>query len=132
MANYNRIILMGNLTRGPEMRQTQGGLSVMNSAVAVNEVGKDGKQSAIFVDIAAFGKVAENISRFFKKGEPILVEGRLRQEQWTDRQTGAARSKLSVLVERFEFVRGKSDAGAETPKAHQEPTQDEEFENVDF
>lgn len=138
MASYNKVILMGNLTREPELRQTQSGTSVMNCAVAVNEkfLGANGekKETVFFADISSFGRLAENIARYFHKGDAILVEGRLRLESWTDKQSGQTRSKLSVLVERFEFVGGKRGDAGEAQKQRQNPTRgfDDAEDDVDF
>ncbi len=107
MASYNRVILMGNLTRDPDMRVTPGGTSICKFSVAVSRqfAGQDGNQreETTFVDVDSFGKQAEVISKFFGKGKPILVEGRLRQDQWETKE-GEKRSKLVVVLERFEFV----------------------------
>ena len=116
MASFNKVILMGNLTRDPELRQTQSGTSVCRFSIAVNR--KSGKQGGssrdetCFVEIDCFGKSAENIAKFFSKGKPILVEGRLRQDSWEDKQTGQKRTKLMVVLERFEFVGSARDNGS--------------------
>lgn len=107
MSSFNRVILMGNLTRDPEMRQTQSGTSICRFSIAVNRSSssQDGSQrdETCFVDIDSFGRTAENISKYFSKGKPILVEGRLRQDSWEDKQ-GQKRTKLVVVLERFEFI----------------------------
>ena len=86
MSSFNRVILMGNLTRDPEMRQTQNGTSICRFSIAVNRSfsSQDGSQrdETCFVDIDSFGRTAENIAKYFTKGKPILVEGRLRQDSW--------------------------------------------------
>ena len=108
MASYNKVILMGNFTRDPELRQTQSGTSVCRFSIAVNRSynGQDGnvREETCFVEVDSFGRSAENIAKFFTKGRPILVEGRLRQDTWDDKETGKSRSKLVVVLERFEFV----------------------------
>lgn len=107
MASFNKVILMGNLTRDPELRQTQSGTSVCRFSIAVNRSynAQDGssRDETCFVEIDCFGKSAENIAKFFSKGKPILVEGRLRQDSWEDKQTGQKRTKLMVVLERFEL-----------------------------
>jgi len=112
MAGFNRVILLGNLTRNPELRQTQSGVLAGRLVVAVNRLSvlPDGntREEVVFVDVDVFGKVAEIIGKHFFKGSPILIEGRLKQENWTDKQTGQSRSKLVVVLERFEFVGGKN------------------------
>ena len=114
MATFNKVILMGNLTRNPELRQTQRGTSVFGGSVAVNEsyTAQDGtkRDNTTCVEVSAFGKTAEIIAKYFRKGDPILIEGRLRQESWTDKQSGQARFKLAVIAERFEFVRNRDAA----------------------
>lgn len=106
---------MGNFTRDPELRQTQSGTSVCRFSIAVNRSfsAQDGslRDETCFIEIDSFGKTAENISKFFSKGKPILVEGRLRQDNWDDKTTGQKRSKLLVVLERFEFVGSARDSG---------------------
>lgn len=115
MSSFNRVILMGNLTRDPEIRQTQTGTSICRFSIAVNRSfpAQDGtvRDETCFVDIDSFGRTAENISKYFSKGKPILVEGRLRQDSWEDKQ-GQKRTKLVVVLERFEFVGGGRDSSA--------------------
>ena len=108
MANFNRVIIAGNLTRDPELRHTKNRTPVCNIGIAVNRVftnnAGDRQEEVTFVDADAFGAVAERISQYFTKGRPILIEGRLRLEQWEDRDNGAKRSKLKVVVEQFQFI----------------------------
>ncbi len=118
MASFNKVILMGNLTRDPEMRVTPGGFSICKFTVAVNRKFKsqDGqeKEEVAFIDVDSFGKQAEVISKFFGKGKPILVEGRLRQDKWDDKTSGEKRSKLMVILEGFSFVGGgRGEGGGE-------------------
>lgn len=118
MPSFNKVILMGNLSRDPELMQTKNGTSICRFSIAVNRSynAQDGssRDETCFVEMDSFGRTAENISKFFSKGRPILVEGRLRQDTWEDKQTGQKRSKLLVVVERFEFVSsgGGRDGGA--------------------
>lgn len=116
MPSFNKVILMGNLTRDPELRQTQSGTSVCKFSIAVNEsyTAQDGtkRDNATFVELNAFGKTAENIAKFFRRGDPILIEGRLKQESWNDKQSGQDRSKLVVIVEKFEFVKSREASNA--------------------
>jgi single-strand DNA-binding protein len=108
MASFNKVILVGNLTRDPELRYTPKGMAIAKLGLAVNRVWKneagESKEEVTFIDIDAFGKQAENIGNFLKKGRPILVEGRLRLDQWEDKQTGQKRSKLGVVLENFQFL----------------------------
>lgn len=110
MPSYNKTILMGHMTRDPETRNLQSGSAVCNFGLAVNKKWKDRdgnqKEEVCFVDCAAFGRTAEVIAQYFKKGDAIFVEGSLRLETW-ESQDGGKRSKHSVTVDRFEFVGGK-------------------------
>ena len=111
--NYNKTLLAGNLTRDPEIKFTAKGSAIANFTIAHNrkwrtEAGED-KEEVSFIDCVVFGKTAENVAKFFKKGSAIFVEGRLKQESWDDKATGQKRSKLVVIVESFQFVGGKRD-----------------------
>ncbi|MDR1433376.1 MAG: single-stranded DNA-binding protein [Puniceicoccales bacterium] len=112
MASFNRVILLGNLSRDPDLRVTQQGASICKFTVATSRQSKlpDGtiKEETAFVDVDAFGKQAEIIGKYFTKGRPILVEGRLRLDQW-ETQSGEKRSKLGVVLENFQFVDSRSD-----------------------
>lgn len=115
MPSFNKVILMGNLTRDPEMRYTNTNMAVANIGLAVNERWKN-KQTdqwedrVNFIDCEAWGRTAENISQYFQKGKPILIEGKLRLDQWQDQQ-GNNRSKLKVVIDRWEFVGGRDEGG---------------------
>ena len=117
MANFNKVILAGNLTRDPELKYTPKGSSVASFGLAINRKWKtesgEEREEVTFVDITAFGKTAEVISKFFTKGKPMLMEGRLKLDSWDDKATGAKRSKLGVVLESFSFIGGeKSSDGA--------------------
>lgn len=107
MSSFNKVILLGNLTRDPEMRTTNSGTSICKFGIATTRVsrGSDGEQreEVVFIDVDAFGKQAEVIGRYFTKGRPIFIEGRLRLDQW-ESSTGEKRSKLSVVLESFQFI----------------------------
>lgn len=107
MASFNRVILMGNLTRDPELRYLPSNMAVCDIGLATNRrfKDKDGNQreEVCFVDVTAFGRQAEVIKQYMSKGRPILIEGRLRYDSWTG-QDGQKRSKLGVIVENFQFV----------------------------
>jgi single-strand DNA-binding protein len=140
MASFNKVILMGNLTRDPELRVTANGNSICKLGLAVNRVynTKDGerREETTFVDIDAFGKQAEVISKYMRKGSPIFVEGRLKFDQWES--DGQKRSKLSVALDKFEFLGGRDDGDsnrsgggyqqssppARTPKSDSAPAAD--------
>ena len=125
MANFNKVILAGNLTRDPEMRYTPKGMAICKFGLAINrnwttETGEK-KEEVTFVDLDAFGRQAETIAQYMKKGNGIMVEGRLRLDQWDDKQTGQKRTKLGIVVEGFQFLGGgaRSDASgvpAEAPR----------------
>jgi single-strand DNA-binding protein len=123
MASFNKVILVGNLTRDPELRYTPKGMAIAKLGLAVNRTWKneagESKEEVTFVDIDAFGKQAETIGQYLKKGRPILVEGRLRLDQWDDKQTGQKRSRLGVVLEGFQFLDSgnRGDAAAARPAA---------------
>lgn len=110
---FNKVILMGNLTRDPETRQTPNGQSVTNFALAVNRTwkGQDGstQEQVSFIDCVAWGKTGEVIAQYIQKGRPRLVSGRLDQRSWE--QDGQKRSKVEVVVEDFNFVGGGDGGG---------------------
>jgi single-strand DNA-binding protein len=119
MANLNIVILAGNLTRDPELRYTPSGMAVAKLGLAVNRRFKDQKSGELreevtFVDIDVFGKQAETASQYLTKGRPVLVEGRLRLDQWDDKQSGQKRSKLKVVGNRLQFL-GPPPAGGPKP-----------------
>ena len=116
MANFNKVILAGNLTRDPEVRYTPKGTAIAKLGMAINRTWKtdtgETKEEVTFVDVDAFGRTAEVISQYLKKGRPILVEGRLKLDQWDDKQTGQKRSRLGVVLENFQFLdSGRGDGG---------------------
>lgn len=116
MANFNKVILAGNLTRDPEVRYTPKGMAIAKLGLAINRTWKneagETKEEVTFVDVDAFGRTAEVISQYLKKGRPILVEGRLKLDQWDDKQTGQKRSRLGVVLENFQFLdSGRGDGG---------------------
>lgn len=108
MPSFNKVILMGNLTRDPDLRYTPKGTAVARITVAVNRTWRtetgELREEATFVDVDAYSKQAELIAKYFKKGNPILVEGRLRQHSWEDKQTNQKRSVLRVELDSFSFV----------------------------
>lgn len=113
MPSFNKVILLGNLTRDPELRVTTNGLSICKMSLATNRVyhSQDGerREEVAFVDVDAFGRQAEIISKYMTKGRPILVEGRLKLDSW-ETQQGEKRSKLFVVLERFQFMGGREDS----------------------
>lgn len=128
MANFNKVILAGNLTRDPEVRYTPKGTAIAKFGMAINRTWKneagESKEEVTFVDIDAFGRQAEVISQYLKKGSPILMEGRLRLDQWDDKQTGQKRSKLGIVLEGFQFLgtgRGDGAGGGSRSSAPSAP-----------
>src|SRR5438132_8640463 len=108
MANFIKVILAGNLTRDPELRYTPKGTAIAKITVAINRSWKtetgETKEEVTYVDVDAFARQAEVIAQYFKKGRPILIEGRLRYDTWDDKQTNQKRSKLGVVLETFQFM----------------------------
>jgi single-strand DNA-binding protein len=114
MANYNRVILAGNLTRDPQLSFTPSNTPVAEFGLAVNrrwrsQDGQD-REETCFVDCNVFGRSAETFNQYMSKGRPVLVEGRLKYDRW-ETSDGQKRSKLSVVVERFQFLGGGGGAG---------------------
>jgi single-strand DNA-binding protein len=111
MANLNKIFLIGNLTRDPQLSYLPSQMAVVEFGIAVNRtwVGKDGakKEDTCFVDCRAFGKPAENINKYLTKGRSVFLEGRLTFDSWTA-QDGTKRSKHRVTVESCQFLGGPS------------------------
>lgn len=108
MPSLNKVLLIGNLTRDPEIRYTSGGAAICGFGLAVNRKyvtakGED-RDETCFVDIDVWGKQAESCNSYLKKGAPAFVEGRLRLDQWDDRETGKKRSRLLVTAERVQFL----------------------------
>ena len=115
MPNYNKVILMGRLTRDPEVRFLSSGTAVADIGIAVNRYwrNQDGQQQeeVAFVNVEAFGKQAETVGQYLKKGKPIFIEAHLKFDQWDDKQTGQKRSKLKVVLDRFEFIDSRGEGG---------------------
>jgi single-strand DNA-binding protein len=127
MASFNKVILVGNLTRDPELRYTPKGTAIAKIGLAVNRVwtneAGEKKEEVTFVDVDVFGRTAENVGQYMRKGRPILIEGRLRLDQWDDKQTGQKKSKLGVVAETVQFLgsptggEGGAPASAAAPRA---------------
>jgi single-strand DNA-binding protein len=116
MASFNKVMLMGNLTRDPQLRYLpSGNTAVAEFGVACNRKYKtangEDREEVTFVDVTAWGKQAEVINQYMTKGKPIFIEGRLKLDQWEDKQGGGKRSKLSVVIENFQFVGGRDSGG---------------------
>ena len=106
--NLNKVIIGGRMTRDCELRYLNNGTAVGDFGVAINHVWKDNngekREDVTFVDCTAWGKTAETIGEYLGKGSNILIEGRLKLDQWEDKKDGGKRSKISVVIERFHFV----------------------------
>lgn len=128
MANFNKVLLMGNLTRDPQLSYLPSQTAVVDFGLATNRKykGQDGsmKEDTCFVDCQAFGKTAENINKYCKKGNPLFVEGRLKFDSWTA-QDGTKRSKHRVTVENFQFLSGGGQSGG-SPASQASPSSAEE------
>jgi single-strand DNA-binding protein len=116
MQGFNKVIIAGNLTRDPELTYTPKGTAIAKLSLAINrtwtnEAGEK-KEEVSFVDVTAWGKQGETVAQYLRKGAPLLVEGRLNQETWTDKESGGNRSKLVVVMEGFTFIDSKKDDDA--------------------
>jgi single-strand DNA-binding protein len=116
MASFNKVVLVGNLTRDPELRYTPKGTAIAKIGLAVNRVwtneAGEKKEEVTFVDVDVFGRTAENVGQYMRKGRPILIEGRLKLDQWDDKQTGQKKSRLGVVAETVQFL-GSAQGGGE-------------------
>jgi single-strand DNA-binding protein len=124
VASYNRVVLVGNVTREIELKYTQSGMAVVELGLAVNEKRKNAAgewvDEAVFVDITFWGKTAEVCGEHVTKGQQILVEGRLKLDTWQDRNTNEKRSKLKVVGDKLVFVGSKQDRAASAPPSSDE------------
>ncbi len=115
MASFNKVILMGNLTRDPEVRYTPKGSAVTDIGLAVNRVystdNGEKREETTFVDVTLWGRTAEIAGEYLKKGRPVLIEGRLQLDSWDDKQSGQKRSKLKVIGESMQLLGGRQGSG---------------------
>lgn len=129
MASFNKWIGLGNLTRDPELKYTPKGMAVAKIGMAVNRKYKaesgEQKDEVTFIDIEAWGKQAELLGQYMRKGSPLFVEGRLKLDQWDDKNTGQKVSKLKVVLEQFQFVGGKQEGQASAQSTQVEPKTDD-------
>lgn len=116
MANLNKVMLIGNLTRDPELKYLPKGTAVADLGLAINRnwTTDDGqkREECTFLDVTFFGKQAETLAKYMTKGKPLYVEARLQLDQWDDRDTGQKRSKLKLIGESFQFLGGKDDSSS--------------------
>ncbi len=115
MASFNKVMLMGNLTRDVEIRHTPSNMAVGNFGIAVNRKYKtqsgEQREEVTFVDCEAWGRTAEVMAQYLSRGRPVFIEGRLKLDQWEDKNGGGKRSKLSVVVENFQFINSGQGGG---------------------
>ena len=113
MASLNKVMIMGNLTRDPEVRYTPKGQAVVDIGLAVNrryKVENETREEVTFIDVTFWGRSAEIISQYMKKGRPLYVEGRLQLDSWEDKATGQKKSRLKVIGDEFQFLGGRDGA----------------------
>lgn len=116
MASFNRVLLLGNLTRDPQLKYLPSQMAVVDFGLACNRKfrtanGED-REEVTFVDVTAFGKQAEVINQYCTKGKPLFIEGRLKYDSWEDKNGGGKRSRLTVVIENFQFIGGRQDGQA--------------------
>lgn len=115
MANFNKVLLMGNLTRDPDLRYTPKGTAVAEIGLAVNRVqtldNGEKREETTFVDVTLWGRTAEIANEYLKKGRPVFIEGRLQLDSWEDKQSGQKRSKLRVVAEGMQLLGSPRGAG---------------------
>ncbi len=128
MASFNKVLLMGNLTRDPEVRYTPKGTAIATIGLAVNRVwtteGGEKKEEVTFVDVDVWGRQAETVGQYLSKGSPLFVEGRLKLDTWDDKETGQKRSKMRVVCENFQFIgapKGKTEVSDQQPPRSERP-----------
>ena len=118
MASLNKVMLIGNLTRDPEVKYTPKGTALADLRLAVNRRFKssegESREEVTYLDVVVWDKRAEVIAKYLRKGDPIFIEGRLQMEQWEDKQTGQKRSKVSVVAENFEFLNRREGGAGES------------------
>ena len=139
MASFNKVILVGNVTRDPELRHTPGGTAVCDIGLAVNRTWFDKqsnskKEDVTFIDVTAWGRTAEVAAEYLRKGRPVLFEGRLQQDTWQDKETGKNRSKLKVVAESMTMLgsRGDAPSGEGNQDAQPQWAEGQDESNVPF
>lgn len=119
MPNYNKVILVGHLTRDPQLSYTPNQVAVCQFGIAVNRKRKETNE-VMFIDCQAWQQAAETIQKYVKKGDPLLIEGRIALDQW-ETKDGQKRSRHKVVVEGFQFLGGKADGGEAPRQAARRP-----------
>jgi len=125
MASFNKVILLGNVTRDPEIRYTPKGTAVTELGMAVNRVystdSGEKREEVLFVDVTLWGRTAEIAGEYLKKGRPVLIEGRLQLDTWDDKQSGQKRSKLKVVADGLQLIGGRPPGASGGPAESSEP-----------
>lgn len=121
MASYNKVQLIGNITKKPELRYTTNGISVCDFTVAVNEKRKD-KEHTVFIDCTAWDKLATVCEEYLDKGSSVFVDGRIDVEDWTDKETGKKRTKMKVTASNVQFLGGKKSEGLKREEVKESTT----------
>lgn len=136
MASYNRVILLGNLTRDPELRYLQSGMAVTDIGLAVNDRRKNATgewiEETTFVDVTLWGRTAEIAGEYLSKGAPVFIEGRLKLDSWDDKQSGQKRSKMRVVCERMQLLSGRGPGGGPDGGGSRPPARQQNARNNDF
>ena len=116
MASFNKVILLGNLTRDPEVRYTPKGTAVTEIGMAINRTytaeNGEKREETTFVDVTLWGRTAEIAGEYLKKGRPVFIEGRLQLDTWDDKQSGQKRSKLKVVAEGLQLIGSRPSGGS--------------------
>lgn len=125
-SSYNKVVLVGNLTRDIELRYTGKGAAIGKISLALNRKWKDkdsgeSRDEVTFVEVDSFGRQAETLAQYLKKGSKIMIEGRLKLDTWEDKQTQQKRSKLGVMLESFTFLEGRQDGGGDSEPRNPAP-----------
>lgn len=134
MASFNKVLLMGNLTRDPELRYTASGAAVASFGLAVNrkyKAGDEWKEEVCFVDITVWAKQAENCAEYLHKGSPVFLEGRLNFQSW-ESDTGQKRNKLEVVANNIQFLGRPGAGGDAAPGGQESPGQSNAKDDIPF
>ena len=135
MTSFNKVILLGNLTRDPEVRYTPNGIAVASFAIAVNRKYKQGdetKEEVSYIDIVVFGKQAESCGQYINKGDAVLIDGRLQQRRWDDKESGQKRNKIEVVAQSVNFMPKRSSSGKGGGDSHPEPAAEPPVDESDI
>lgn len=127
MTSFNKVILLGNLTRDPEVRYTPNGIAVASFALAVNRKYKQGdetREEVSYIDIVVFGKQAESCGQYINKGDSVLIDGRLQQRRW-ETEDGQKRNKIEVVAQSVNFMPKRASSGHSGGHSHSEPSMEQ-------